>query len=443
MKIKSYSYHRGIKNLSPKITSLAEFNELTLAEPDRVFIPIKQIKGASPSVVVTKGERVKKGTRVAVSGDKVILSSVSGVVEDVILASSVYGGQTEVVVIKNNHKEEQELFKKFNLNSDDNNMLMLPLKRFSIVDYDGVELASKIEALNPEAEKTLIINMISDEPYQLNTPFLIARKSEEITKGALLLATMIQASKIVVVIKRGDDKLYQDFLTSLEHTCSSLDFSVAIFPDVYPLGDEITLSGVISKKQMETVADVREAGILVVDCFSLYALKKLVLDGEVVVEKPLTLITVHEEEVSSKIVWVRVGSTIRDVLNAIDETELNGTKKLVAGGLMRGIALADENASITFNLKSLVVVKNSAHDAKRELQCITCGRCSKLCPVGIVPYEIDEHAINGDYNEAVKCGAEKCNRCGVCSYVCPSKRYLTQRIYYVKEIINNKGLRNE
>ena len=416
---------------------------MTLSEPDKVLIPVKQIKGVAPSVVVTKGERVKKGTRVAVSGDKVILSSVSGVVEEITTTASVYGGQTEVVVIKNDKKESQELFKKFNLNSDDASMLMLPLKRFSIVDYDGVELSSKIEALNSEVEKTLIINLLADEPYQLNTPYLISSKGEDIANGALLVATMIQASKVVVAIKRGEEKLYKDFLNLLEQTCSSLNFSIASLPDLYPLGDEIALTATLTKKPMETIADVREAGIIALDCLSLYALKKLVLDGEVALEKPLTLITVYDHKITSKVLWVKVGTTLKEVLNCYEENELRGAKKFVAGGLMRGIALVDENASITFNLKSLVVIKDSASDAKKELQCITCGRCVKVCPVNIVPYEIDEHAVNGDFNEAVRCGADKCNRCGACSYVCPSKRHLTQRIYYAKEIINNKGLRNE
>ena len=443
MKIKSYSYNRGIKNPAPKLTNLTSFNELKIQDPELIYIPIKQIKGIVPSIVVTKGEKVKRGTRIAVSGDKVILSSVSGVVEDIITTASVYGGQTEVVVVRNNKSGEQELFKKFDPQTEGEDMLMLPLRRFSIVDADRIDLMSKMDALEGVEDKTLVINLLTDEPYQLNTPYIISKKADDIIDGALLLATMIHSAKIVVALRKGDETLYEEFLYKLDMACASLNFSVAVLPDVYPLGDEISLVGAITKKKIDNVFQVRDEGFLSIDVFALYALKKLVLDGEVVVDRPLTIIEVKEDEITSSVLWAKVGSTIKDIMNQLYADGVDMVKKIVAGGPMRGIALADENASITFDLKSLMVIRDSLSDARPELPCITCSRCAKVCPVKIAPFEIDEHTINGDFNEAVKCGADKCNRCGACSYVCPSKRHLTQRIYYAKEIINSKGLRNE
>lgn len=443
MKIKSYSYNRGIKNPAPKLKNLSSFNEINIEDPELIYIPIKQIKGIVPSIVVTKGEKVKRGTRIAVSGDKVILSSVSGVVQDIITTASVYGGQTDVVVIKNDMKNAQELFKKFDPSSEGEDMLMLPLRRFSVVDADGIDLVSKMDAINGASDKTLVINLLADEPYQLNSPYLISSKSDEIVDGALLLATMVHSSNIVVAVRKGDEKLFAEFLSKMELACSSLNFSVAIMPDVYPLGDEISLVGALTKKKINSIIEVRDAGYLSIDVFTLYTLKKLVLEGEVVVDKPLTIIEVHDEQVKSSILWTKVGCRITDIINQLDRSGTATIKKIVAGGPMRGIALVDQNASITFDLKSLMIISDSSSDAQPELPCITCSRCAKACPVNIVPYEIDEHAINGDFNEAVKCGADKCNRCGVCSYVCPSKRHLTQRVHYAKEIINNKGLRNE
>lgn len=443
MNIKSYSYNRGIKNLTPKLTNLSSFNELTINDSQLIYIPIKQIKGIVPSIVVSRGEKVKKGTRIAVSGDKVILSSVSGVVEDIITTASVYGGQTEVVVIKNDMKNTQELFKKFNPMTESEDMLKLPLKRFSIVDADGIDLVSKIDALDGVEEKTIVLNMLSDEPYQLNTPYLVATKADEIVDGTLLLVTIMHASKVVVALAKGTENLYSEFLSKLEMACSSLNFSVALLPDKYPLGDEIALVGSLTKKKINNVIEVREAGYLAVDLFSLYVLKKLVLEGEVVVDKPLTIIELNEDNIETSVAWVKVGMAIEDILASINKDGAMAYKKIVAGGPMRGIALADGKASIAFNLKSLMLVKDSMADVRPELPCITCSRCVKVCPVKITPYQIDEHTINGDFNEAVKCGADKCTRCGACSYVCPSKRHLTQRIYYAKEIINSKGLRNE
>lgn len=443
MKIKSYSYNRGIKNPAPQLTSFSLIKEISVPEPERVRIPVKQIKGVSPSVVVTRGERVKKGTRLAVSGDKVILSSVSGVVEKVYQGASIYGGQSEIISIISDNKNEQELFKKYEEDSSAE-QLMMSLRRFSIVDYDGVDLVSKIEALSSAVDKTLVVNLLTDEPYELNTPFLLSQKSEDVAHGVLTMATIIKASKIVIAVKKGEEKLYGEFLNLIQELTASLDVSVALLPNVYPVGDEVILTRVLTKnKKMENLVDVREAGYIAVDAFSLYALKKLVREGEVVDTKPLTIIDMVGGKIESFVAWIKIGATLSDVLSSLDSSGMSGIKKMVAGGPMRGVALVDADAGITFNLKAIMAIKNNCQDEKPELQCITCGRCVKACPHNIVPYEIDEHVINNDFNEAIKLGADKCTRCGVCSYVCPSKRYLTQRIYYSKEIINNKGLKNE
>ena len=443
MKIKSYSYNRGIKNPAPKLTSFSEIKEVFVPEVETVKIPVKQIKGVMPSVVVTRGERVKRGTRLAVSGDKVILSSVSGVVESVYEGASVYGGQTEIVSIVSDDENKQELFKKYEETSSPEQMMM-SLKRFSIVDYDGFDISSKIEAIPQNVDKTLVVNLLTDEPYELNTPFLLAQKSEDVANGVLTMATIMQASKIIIAVKKGEEKLYSEFFNLVEQLTTSLNLSVAVLPDVYPIGDEVNLARTLIKnKNIASVVDVRNLGYVAIDAFAFYVLKKLVRDGEVVDERPISIIDMKDGKIKSTVAWVKVGTRLSHLIGCIENSDISAIKKIVAGGPMRGIALVDTEAGIPFNLKAIMAIRNNCNDEKGELQCITCGKCVKACPQGLVPYEIDEHAINNDFNEAAKLGADKCTRCGVCSYVCPSKRYLTQRVYYAKEIIKNKGLKNE
>jgi len=47
---------------------------------------------------------------------------------------------------------------------------------------------------------------------------------------------------------------------------------------------------------------------------------------------------------------------------------------------------------------------------------------------------------NSDMVMAKNLGASECTKCGCCSYVCPSKRHLAQRISYAKDYIKDKGI---
>ena len=59
--------------------------------------------------------------------------------------------------------------------------------------------------------------------------------------------------------------------------------------------------------------------------------------------------------------------------------------------------------------------------------CLRCGRCTTVCPVGLMPQMMADAATVGDYDRYEKklYGLE-CMQCGTCTYICPAKRPLMQ-----------------
>ena len=62
-----------------------------------------------------------------------------------------------------------------------------------------------------------------------------------------------------------------------------------------------------------------------------------------------------------------------------------------------------------------------------------------ICPAKIMPYKIEEFLLSNDLDFAKHCGIEACTECGACSFVCPAKRYLAQRISDGKKKLKERG----
>ena len=117
-------------------------------------------------------------------------------------------------------------------------------------------------------------------------------------------------------------------------------------------------------------------------------------------------------------------------------------KKAMCGGPMMGIALSSLDVPIQKQNNGLVLLSNDESE-KAEQQmtpCLRCGRCTTVCPQGLMPEMMAEAAENRDFKRYEKklYGLE-CIQCGSCSYICPAKRPLTQLFKHTKaEILAQK-----
>lgn len=114
------------------------------------------------------------------------------------------------------------------------------------------------------------------------------------------------------------------------------------------------------------------------------------------------------------------GTYVRDLLKYCNVKE---TKDLwvVAGGMMRGHCVELETATVSLTVQSLWVIPAKK---RKELPCVGCRRCKRVCPEGLNPAKIQSGElpnVNG------------CMECGLCSYVCPSHRSLKEHMKAAKK----------
>ena len=110
-------------------------------------------------------------------------------------------------------------------------------------------------------------------------------------------------------------------------------------------------------------------------------------------------------------------------------------KKAIVGGPIMGIAVSSLDAPVQKTTNSLTLLTEDECEAAEAIMtsCLRCGRCTTVCPVGLMPQMLADAVTSGDLERYEKklYGLE-CIQCGCCSYICPAKRPLTQTFMRTK-----------
>ena len=127
---------------------------------------------------------------------------------------------------------------------------------------------------------------------------------------------------------------------------------------------------------------------------------------------------------------VRDGTSCAELLEAAGGLK-NGAKavKALAGGPMMGVALSSLDVPIQKQHNGLTILERDPVEEAEGLvtACLHCGRCTTVCPMGLMPQMMCDAADLNDLERYEKklYGLE-CIQCGSCTFCCPAKRPLTQ-----------------
>ena len=134
------------------------------------------------------------------------------------------------------------------------------------------------------------------------------------------------------------------------------------------------------------------------------------------------------------------GVSYESLVDFVGLIEKNVDIKLIEGNLLQGRAQYNKEISVSLNTNSIVIMKYDEFYEEYETNCISCGKCVKVCPMGLNPERLEIAYMDEDNDELDRLKIQTCIECGCCSFVCPSRRYITQRLkdakFYNK---NNSG----
>ena len=404
-----------------------------LKAPPYVVIPMQQHIGAPCRPLVQVGDLVTVGQKIG-DGDGMCVpvhASVSGRVVAVEPRPHSKGGNVLSVVIENDGQNTPA-----NGISDPKGEsltrqeLLSIIREAGIVGMGGAAFPTYIKADVKTGEiDTLIINGCECEPYLTADDALMRGWPEDVVKGVQLLAKVLAPKKSILAVE--DNK--PEAIAAVRKAAEQTDVQVRVLPARYPQGAEKQLIFAVTGREVPPGKLPKDVGCAVCNVATAAAVYRAVCTGVPAVSR---IVSVTGEGVCSPGNYiVPIGTPISHVLEAAGGLTQD-VQKVIAGGPMMGVALADLEAPVGKGTGSILCLK--AAPAVQGTACIRCGKCLQACPMRLQPLYLYRNEACGNLQELERLHLMDCIECGCCSYVCPGKLPLVERVRAGKRALKER-----
>jgi len=426
----------GVHPPENKITS--KYKIQRLAVPKVVNVPIAQHIGIPAEIIVAKKDKVEIGQVIAKSGGFVssnIHSPVAGTVTKLDKIIDASGYKKQCIVIRTDQKDEANFeVPEFPLKSNiefQPKEIIERVSNYGIVGLGGATFPSHVK-LNVKPENNidcLIINGVECEPYLTADHRLMLEKAEEIIVGIKILMYALNINKAIIGIennKKDAIKLFKKIIKPVDN------IQVAALQVKYPQGGEKQLVRAILNREVPKNGLPLDVGVIVHNVGTIFAIYQAVQHNQPLTERVVTVTGKKLENPSN--FWVKIGTPIKDLIEAVGGLP-EGTRKLVNGGPMMGKAIKTTDVPVTKGTSGILVIHEDEASRGEPKNCIRCGECVYVCPMGLEPHLLMNLTEKGFYEKASTEDIMTCIECGSCSYVCPSNRPLLDYIRFGKDIV--------
>ncbi|MBO4558264.1 MAG: electron transport complex subunit RsxC [Bacteroidales bacterium] len=395
----------------------------TFPLPKKVAISMAQHLGAPATPVVQKGDTVKVGQVIGaptgfVSG--FVHSSVSGTVTAVEPRADIAGNMVMHVCIDVEGDEYAE-----GINTTDRverdikgtaEQLLEKIKAAGIVGMGGATFPTHIKLCPPKDKKAeyLIINGAECEPYVTADDRLMREHPHEVVLGARIMAKVLGVESIVIAVEENKPEAYDALCdASLRY----VGIEVIQMKKKYPQGGEKQLIDAVTGRRVPSGGLPIDTGCVVQNVATSYAVYQAVQKNRPLTERIMTVTGQCLEQPRN--FRVRIGTPISEILAAVGGLPEDAVK-VVSGGPMMGKAVANLEATTQKGSSCLLLLTAAQTARTPESVCISCGKCSQACPMGLEPWRLNRLGRAGNTDALEENKIYDCIECGCCQSTCPA-----------------------
>ena len=317
------------------------------------------------------------------------------------------------------------------------------MREFGIVGAGGAGFPSYAKLA--EGADLLLINGSECEPLLYTDYVILKNEISLVLSGISEVLSHTSIAKALLCIKA--------------HTAKRLGMSdgeklrdkifVRVLPDVYPIGDEISLIYEASGRLVGAGKLPITAGVIVYNVETMYNLGRAVRFSEPVTEKWLT---VGGNIKSPVVVKVPVGTRISDLFRTLGIT-VPEDHTVLDGGPSMGKIVNPATHTVTKTTKGILIlpdytqaiaskkINDKMAVSRAETACCQCTRCTDMCPRNMLGYPLEPHKMvrtamgAAEVMPVMVLSATLCCGCGVCESLACSQGISPRAV-----IANYKGV---
>lgn len=400
--------------------------------PAKVKLPMSMTMGAPCQPLVKVGDTVLVGEKIGDADapfSAPVHSSVSGTVTAISDYRTAAGSVCKAVEIETDGNQTVSPDVKPPVISSKEDFIKA-VRESGACGLGGAGFPTHIK-LNPKTPvDTLVINAAECEPYITADYREMIEFPEDVVGGIKLVQSQLGIKSVKLAIEANKPDAIKKFK---EMTSEDDSIEIVTLPSSYPQGAEKVIiynstGRIVKEGQLPS-----DTGVIVMNVSTVSFLYRYVQTGMPLVKRRLTID--GNAVAKPKNISTVIGTSFRELLEYC-ETDMDSVKKIVGGGPMMGMSIPDPDMPVVKTSNALLAFDH--YDQRKTSACIRCGRCVRVCPMGLMPADIDRAYKIRNIDELKSLKVMLCMNCGSCTFVCPANRKLAETNQLAKTIIPRK-----
>lgn len=296
------------------------------------------------------------------------------------------------------------------------------IKEAGIVGAGGAGFPSYAKLA--DGADTLVINGAECEPLLYTDYILLQKELPMVLSGIQSVLEYAGIERALLCVKEHTAKR----LRLVDGAKLADRVILKALPDVYPMGDEISLIYQATGRVVRAGNLPITAGVIVYNVETMYNVALAVKKGQPVTEK---WVTIAGDLPEAMVVKVPIGTSVAELFEKNNVT-VPEDYTVLDGGPSMGKVIDPEQAVITKTTKGLLILPNTCEAvrtkyidgeksvARAETACCQCTRCTDMCPRALLGYPLEPHKMVRTAKSAATImpqmvlSATLCCGCGVC-----------------------------
>jgi Na+-translocating ferredoxin:NAD+ oxidoreductase subunit C len=418
---KSFTEHKAIKEASL---------------PGEIIVPLLQHTGAPNKPLVKVGDKVKAGQKIGATDQFVsapVHASLSGTVTAIEPRPFVTGQMIESIVIAVDKNQDELELANNDLDKVTKEEIINAVKEAGIVGMGGAAFPTAVKLSPPPDKKVdaVIINGCECEPYLTCDHRLMLEKPAELLQGIKLLMKMLSVDQAFLCIEDNKD----DAIEAVRQENDDPNIVLLRMPTKYPQGSEKHLVKAALDREIPSGGLPFDVGALIQNVGTCVAIYEAAKFGKPLIERIVAVTGQNIRDPQNLL--VKIGTPLSHLIEECGGIVAEPAK-VVVGGPMTGRAQESLDVPVVKGTTGVVVLPpDMALEDMDYSDCVRCCKCVEHCPMLIYPNQISIYCEAGMIREAADWNTMDCIECGICAYVCPSKRPITQLVQRTKPLIRD------